>query len=96
MMLDLSGHSMASFLIDKRFKNELFSPVCLGKHVIVGAGRTILRGVRLGEGCELATMPLNTKSCENWGMHKGILAPRFKEISKALLKLEAEFLGGGT
>lgn len=91
---DYSGHSMTNSLINKRFKKELFAPVSLGKHVIVGAGSTILPGVRLGEGCAVAAMSLITKSCEDWGMYKGIPAQRFKERSKALLKLEKEFLEG--
>jgi acetyltransferase-like isoleucine patch superfamily enzyme len=79
-------------LIPKRFKKELFAAVHLERHVIVGAGTTILPGVAVEIGCSIGAMSLLTKSTAAWGIYAGVPAKRVKERKKDLLKLEDEFL----
>lgn len=88
---DYSGHTLTNSLIPKRFKNEIFRPVSLGKHVIVGAGSIIFPGVDVAEGCSVGAMTLVNKSTQPWGVYVGNPARRLKERKKDLLQLEKQF-----
>ena len=89
---DYSGESMVNSLIPKKYKNEYFSQVYIGKHVIVGAGAVIFPGVCLEEGCSIGSMSLVLKSTKAWGIYAGIPAKRIKERSKKLLTLVDDFI----
>lgn len=89
---DYSGATMVNSLIPKKFKNEYFAPVMLGKHTIIGAGSIILPGVTIEEGCSIGAMSLVTKSTTSWGIYAGIPAKRLKERKQDLLELEKQFL----
>lgn len=89
---DYSGGSLTNSLIPKKYKNEIFRPVTLGKHVIVGANSTILPGVSISEGCSVGAMSLVNKSTDPWGIYFGIPARRIKDRKKNILELEKSFL----
>lgn len=89
---DYTGETLTNSLIPKKYKNEKFSAVLLQRHVIVGAGATILPGVTIAEGCSVGAMALVTKSTDVWGIYTGVPAKRIKERKKDLLLLEVEFL----
>ncbi|MCT8963104.1 acyltransferase [Pseudomonas veronii] len=89
---DYSGETLTNSLIPKRFKKELFAVIHLEKHVIVGAGTTILPGVKVEMGCSVGAMSLLTKSTSAWGVYAGVPAKRVKERKKDLLQLEDDFL----
>ena len=89
---DYSGETLANSLVPKKFKNEFFAAVSLGRHVIVGAGAVIFPGVTIAEGCSIGAMALVTKSTESWGIYTGMPAKRMKDRKKNLLNLEAQFL----
>ncbi len=91
---DYSGVSMANSLIPKKFKNEIFKSVLIGKHSIIGASSVIFPGVSLGEGTSIGAMTLVIQSTEPWGIYAGIPAKRIKNRSRNLLGLETEFFGG--
>lgn len=55
---DYSGESLTNSLIPKKYKNEKFERVYIGKHVIVGAGSIVLPGANLAEGCAIGAMTL--------------------------------------
>jgi len=88
---DYSGSSMVNSLIPKKFKNEKFARVLIGRQSIFGAGATIFPGVSIAEGCAIGAMALVTKSTEAWGIYSGIPATRIKERSKKILEVEKEF-----
>ena len=75
-----------------KYKKEIFRPVTLGKHVIVGANSTILPGVSISEGCSVGAMSLVNKSTDPWGIYFGIPARRIKDRKKNILELEKSFL----
>lgn len=93
---DYSGSSMANSMIPRVFKTEIFKPVHLEKHVIVGAGSIIFPGVCLAEGCAVGAMTLVTKSTAPWGIYAGNPARRIKERKQDILKHEAKFLAAKT
>lgn len=89
---DYSGASMVNSLIPRKFKNEFFAAVTLSKHVIIGAGSTVMPGVTIAEGCAVGAMSLVTKTTQSWGIYVGIPAKRIKNRDKNLLTLEKQFL----
>lgn len=89
---DYSGGAMVSPLVPLEYKDEKKEKVVLGRHVIVGAGSTVLPGVSVAEGCSIGAMTLVNKSTTPWGIYVGIPAKRVKERKKDLLVLEKQFL----
>jgi len=89
---DYSGATLTNSLIPKKYKNEKFAKVVLERHVIVGAGATIMPGVVVKEGCAIGAMALLVKSTESWGIYAGIPATRVKKRKQDLLGLEEKFL----
>lgn len=89
---DYSGRTLVNSLIPKKFKQEKYDGVHLGKHVIVGAGSIIFPGVSVGEGCSIGAMTLLNKSTKPWGIYVGIPARRIKQRSRDLLELEKIFI----
>lgn len=89
---DYSGHTMVNSLIPKKYKNEKFASVTLGRQTIVGAGTVILPGADIAEGCSIGAMSLVTKPTQPWGIYFGVPARRHSNRSKDLLALEAQFL----
>jgi acetyltransferase-like isoleucine patch superfamily enzyme len=88
---DYSGETLTNSLLPKKYKNEFFSAVHVGRHSIIGAGATIFPGVTIAEGCAVGAQALMLKSTEPWGIYLGVPARRVKERKQDLLKLEAEF-----
>jgi acetyltransferase-like isoleucine patch superfamily enzyme len=89
---DYSGATLTNSLIPKKYKDEKFAKVKLERHVIVGAGTTIMPGITIKEGCSVGAMALVTKSTESWGIYMGVPAVRVKERKQDLLDLEKKFL----
>jgi acetyltransferase-like isoleucine patch superfamily enzyme len=90
---DYSGATLTNSLIPKKYKDEKFAKVQLERHVIVGAGATIMPGTTIREGCSIGAMALVTKSTDPWGIYVGVPAVRVKERKQDLLDLEKKFLG---
>ncbi|WP_407297022.1 acyltransferase [Stutzerimonas zhaodongensis] len=89
---DYSGHSLTNPTVPAVYKNEFKAAVCLGRHVIVGAGSVIFPGVHIAEGCSIGAMTLVNNSTTPWGIYVGNPARRIKERSRRLLDLEQAFL----
>ncbi|PKK89433.1 MAG: O-acetyltransferase [Candidatus Wallbacteria bacterium HGW-Wallbacteria-1] len=89
---DYSGESLTNPTVDKKFKNETFAEVRIGRHVIVGTGSIIFPGVNIAEGCSVGAMALVNRSTEPWGIYLGNPARRIKSRSRKLLELEKQFL----
>ena len=89
---DYSGLTLTNSLMPKKYKNETYEPVRIGRHVIVGAGSIIFPGVDIAEGCAVGAMSLVNRSTESWGIYVGSPARRVKERKKDMLELEKKFL----
>ena len=89
---DYSGLTMTNPTIPKKYKREKMLSVCLGRHVIIGAGSIVFPGVVIGDGCSVGAMALVNKSLEAWGVYSGNPAVRIKERKKNILELEDKYL----
>ncbi|WP_017429111.1 acyltransferase [Vreelandella jeotgali] len=89
---DYSGETLTNSNVPEKFKQEVFSRVTLGKHVIVGAGSAVMPGVDIAEGCSVGAMSLVNKSTEAWGIYVGSPARKIKNRKKDMLDLERQFL----
>ncbi|MDD3288181.1 MAG: DapH/DapD/GlmU-related protein [Alphaproteobacteria bacterium] len=87
---DYSGDYLTNPTISQEFLNVKISPVCLGRHVIVGSGSVILPGVTIGDGSAVGALSLVNKSCDAWGIYSGIPAQRRKDRSRRLLDMERQ------
>jgi galactoside O-acetyltransferase len=89
---DYSGNSLTNPTTPPKYKNPIQGPIILKRHVIVGAGSTVLPNVILEEGTAIGAMSLVTKSTEPWSINVGIPSRKIADRSKKLLELEKEFL----
>lgn len=89
---DYSGMTMTNSTVPKHYKNEIFKPVHIGKHVIIGACSVILPGCDVSDGCSIGAMSLVNKPTLPWGVYVGSPAIRIKERSKNLLNHFSEFI----
>lgn len=89
---DYSGETLTNPTVAERFRGVYGGRVTLEKHVVIGTGSTILPGVSIGEGSAVGSMSLVNKSLDAWGIYMGIPCRYRNARSKALLKLETEFL----
>jgi len=89
---DYSGMTMTNPTIPKKFKNEAYKKIHLGKHVIIGTKSIVLPGVVIADGCSIGAMSMMTKSTEPWGIYFGIPAKKIKNRKKNVLELEKIYL----
>jgi acetyltransferase-like isoleucine patch superfamily enzyme len=88
---DYSGMSMTNSLIPKKYKNEIFKSVSIGKFSIIGAGSIILPGADIGEGVAIGAMSLVLKPVEEWMIYAGIPARKIKRRSRNIEMLATNF-----
>lgn len=92
---DYAGRSLTNPTVPERFRGRLHrGRVTFGRHVVVGAGSTILPGVSLGEGAAVGGHSLVTKDCEPWWIYFGAPAKKLRRRSRDLLALEKTLLSG--
>ena len=89
---DYSGNTMTNSTVPKKYKDETKKTVLIGKHVIVGAGSTIMPGVHLAEGTSVGAMSIVLKDTESWYIYAGVPAEKIKHRSRGLLALERDYL----
>lgn len=89
---DYSGATLVNSLIPKKYKNEIFGAVTIGRHSVIGAASVILPGVELAEGTSVGAMTLVNSNTSPWGVYVGIPARRLRDRLQDMLKLEERFL----
>jgi len=89
---DYSGEFMTNPMVPDAFTNVSHQPVCLQKHVIIGAGSVILPNVTLAEGVAVGALSLVNLSLSGWGIYAGQPAKFIKARSQRLLTQENKFL----
>lgn len=85
---DYSGEFMTNPTVPSDFTNVTSGPVIIGRHVIVGAGSTILPNVVLEEGVAVGALSLVSKNCESFYIYSGVPAKKIKERKRGLIALE--------
>ena len=93
---DYSGETMTNPTVPAEFKNEIFAPVDIGRHSIIGAGSTIMPGADLAEGTSIGAASLVLRPTRAWGIYAGVPARRIRDRSRELLALEAKMLQAET
>lgn len=89
---DYSGNTMANSTVPKKYKNEVKKSVSIGRHVIIGAGSTIMPGVHLAEGTSVGAMSIVLKDTESWFIYAGAPAEKIRKRSRGLLLMEKNYL----
>jgi acetyltransferase-like isoleucine patch superfamily enzyme len=90
---DFTGESLLGPCIPRKFKLKLVeSPIVVKRHVIIGAGCTILPGVTIGEGVAVGAHSLVKYDLEPWFIYYGNPAKKGRERSRDMLILEKQFL----
>lgn len=92
---DYCGEYLTNPTVSGEYRGVMVGKVVIGKHVIIGAGSTVLPDVELGEGCSFGAMSLVNRNTEPWGVYVGVPCVRIRERNKELLKKESVFLQGG-
>lgn len=89
---DYSGATMTNPTVPLKYKQEVFMPVRLGRHVIIGTGAIICPGVDLGDGSAVGAGSLVIRSWPPWSILAGSPARKIKDRRRELLELEAAYL----
>jgi galactoside O-acetyltransferase len=87
---DFSGEAMIGPMVDMSYRKVYGSPLVLEKHVVVGAGSTILPGCVVGEGAAFGANSLLKGTYEPWCIYAGLPAKYIKQRSKRIQDLEKE------
>lgn len=90
---DYSGATMTNPTVPAAYKRETEGPVCVGRHVIVGAGAIIFPGVTLGDGSAVGAGTVVRRSIAPWTIVAGSPARTVRNRSDDLLALERQYLG---
>ena len=83
---------MANSTVPRRFKNESFAAVRIGKHAILGTGTIVLPGCDVGDGVSTGAGTVVTNPLEQWTIYVGQPARAVGPRLRCLLDLEAEYL----
>lgn len=85
---DYSGVALTNPTVPSEYSKVTHGDVCVGKHVIVGAGAVILPGVKLEQGVAIGSLSLVQKNCSEFGVYLGVPVRRIGERKRDLLQLE--------
>lgn len=71
---DYSGHTMTNPTVSDEYRGCHDAPVCIGRHVILGAGCVVLPGVTIGHSAALGAMTLAREDIPESTLAAGIPA----------------------
>lgn len=89
---DYSGASLTNPTVPKRYKNDTFASVHIGRHALLGTGTIVLPGCDVGEGAATGAGTVVTRSLDSWTIHVGQPAKALRPRSKQILELESLYL----
>lgn len=89
---DYSGESLTNSTVPRRFKDEQFAAVRIGRHAILGTGTIVLPGCDVGEGASVGAGSIVSQSLDNWRIYVGRPARAVSARSKRVLEVEAQYL----
>lgn len=89
---DYSGLTLTNSTIPRRFKNETFKAVRIGRHAILGTGTIVLPGCDVDDGVSTGAGTVVTEPLTEWTVYVGQPARRVGPRSRRLLDLEAVYL----
>ena len=83
---DYSGEFLTNPTLTSNLRNVTYSEVCIGNHVIIGSGSTILPGCVISDGTAVGAMTLIKSDTKPWSLYVGIPAEKIRDRSKSGLK----------
>lgn len=89
---DYSGNFLTAQAIPQEYTAHIGGLVCVGKHVIIGAGAVIIGACNIGTGCSIGSMSLIIKDLVEWNVYAGIPAKIIRKRSDKLLELEKKLI----
>lgn len=89
---DYSGETMTNPTVPVAYKNETKIPTYIGRHVIIGAGSTVMPGADLAEGTSLGSATLVLRSTDPWSIYVGNPARKLKDRDRGLLRFEEAYI----
>lgn len=89
---DYSGAFMTNPMLPEVFTNVTGGEVCIGEHVIIGAGSIVLPALTLGEGASIGAMSLVKENAEPWSVYAGVPAKKLADRKKDILALNFKSL----
>lgn len=89
---DYSGAALTNPCVPEKFTNVDHRPVCLGRHVIIGVGSTVLPGVTIGDGTAVGAYSLVSKNLPNNVIAIGVPAKPIKDRKRTIYDLELELV----
>jgi acetyltransferase-like isoleucine patch superfamily enzyme len=89
---DYSGGSLTNSTVPRRFKDEKFAAVRIGRHAILGTGTIVLPGCDVGEGASVGAGSIVSQSLEEWRTYVGRPARAVSARSRRALEVEAQYL----
>jgi galactoside O-acetyltransferase len=90
---DFLGTALVGPCVPMQYRKVKKEQVVLEKHVLIGAGTTILPGVTVGASAAVGAMSLVTKSLKPYNVYAGVPARLIKSRSKKHIELEKNFEG---
>lgn len=89
---DYLGGTLTNSTVPRKYKNEKFGSVKIGRHAIIGSNSVVMPDAHIAEGCAIGAMSLVTKPTQPWGVYVGVPVKKVKERKRDLLKLEELYL----
>lgn len=89
---DYSGNYLTAQAIPQEYTAHIGGVVNVGKHVIIGAGTTIIGACNIGTGCSIGSMSLVIRDLLDWNIYAGVPAKIIKKRSDKLLELEKKLI----
>ena len=89
---DYLGGTLTNSTVPRKYKNEKFGSVKIGRHAIIGSNSVVMPDAHIAEGCAIGAMSLVTKPTQSWGVYVGVPVKKIKERKRDLLRLEKLYL----
>jgi galactoside O-acetyltransferase len=89
---DFTGIALTGPCVPEQYRKIKKEQIVLEKHVLIGAGTTILPGVTIGASAAVGAMSLVTKSLKPFNIYAGIPARFVKSRSQNHIELEKNLI----
>lgn len=85
---DYSGDYLSNAMAPSKYRNVKSEKVCIGDHVIIGTGSTVLPGVSIADCVAVGCMSLVNRTINGRGIYCGIPVKKIKDRSEKCLEME--------
>lgn len=82
------GEFLTNPTVPPELRDEITTPIHVGRHAILGTGSVVLPGGHIGEGTAVGAMSLVNRPLGSFGVYVGIPVRKIRERSREFLDLE--------